>query len=111
PRGMDVEVMSRDLLEDLNGKDLKPSEREHVTLYIQSHADDFSIGQIAMEPNRSDVRLTVDTEEDFELIQRILEHLYKNNPHFRLADIMELLEEHSEWLELNRQVKQKDQHG
>jgi spore coat polysaccharide biosynthesis protein SpsF len=50
----------------------------------------------------------VDTEEDFELVGRILRSLYPQNPHFTLEDALKLLGEHPEWSAINEEIRQKE---
>ncbi len=52
--------------------------REHVTIYIYTHPDEFSIDLIplpALLEKRTDLRLTLDTPEDF----RLLSELYRRH--------------------------------
>lgn len=107
PRGMDTEVLSRQVLEQAYRSATKASEREHVTLYIYSHSELYRIGNYPYYQDASHHRWTVDTIEDFELIKRIIEHLYPADPLFSLEDILELLKRYPEWMLINQQVKQK----
>lgn len=107
PRGMDTEVFSRQVLEQAYRSATKASEREHVTLYIYSHSELYRIGNYPYYQDASHHRWTVDTIEDFELIKRIIEHLYPADPLFSLEDILELLKRYPEWMLINQQVKQK----
>jgi spore coat polysaccharide biosynthesis protein SpsF len=54
-----------------------PEEREHVTRYIYSHTEKFNIRLIPAPPeiDRSDVRLTVEMEEDWDHVLTIYEAL------------------------------------
>ena len=54
-----------------------------------------------------DVRLTVDTAEDYELVKTIFERLYPTNPRFTLYDILELLGREPELAYINQHVEQK----
>lgn len=101
PRGMDVEVFSCQALEKAEREALQPSEREHVTLYMYRNPEQFRIGLF-------NYRLTVDTSEDFSLVQRLIETLYPNNPEFTLMDILSLLRAHPEWAQMNSHVLQKE---
>lgn len=107
PRGMDVEVFSFPTLQKMHRFALKPSEREHVTSYIFNHPEQFSIGSVTAEQDHSRYRLTVDTEEDFRLIQLILQTLYPYKPAFTLEDILALFQQHPEWVQINAHVEQK----
>ena len=42
-----------------------------------------------------------------ELISRILGALYPHHPRFTLQDVLELLDRHPAWVEINRHVQQK----
>ncbi len=91
PRGMDVEAMKRHVLEKMDSTAVDLYDREHVTPYILHHADQFKIGQITMASDLSDVRLTVDTIEDFKAVKKIIESLYLKNSNFSLKDILTLI--------------------
>lgn len=107
PRGLDVEVFSFDALKKAAQDATLPAEREHVTPYIYTHPDLFSLGNITLTPNESHHRWTVDTEEDFLLISHILTALYPTNPDFHMHDVLNLLKQHPEWIRINANIKQK----
>jgi spore coat polysaccharide biosynthesis protein SpsF len=107
PRGMDVEIFSRELLELADKTALKSNEREHVTPYFYQNPDRFSIGIYSEEIKASQHRLTVDTIEDFQLIQSLLEYLYHKKPDFDLDDILQCLIDHPEWSKINQHIQQK----
>ncbi len=65
PRGLDVEVMSREALERAHVEAKGGDEREHVTLYLYRHPEQFRLGSFER-------RLTVDTMEDFVQVERLL---------------------------------------
>jgi spore coat polysaccharide biosynthesis protein SpsF len=88
PKGMDVEAMKEFVLRSVNSLAVEPYDKEHVTSYIQNHPEKFKISQITMAPNLSNMRLTVDTEEDFEKVKSVIESLYLKNPEFSLQDIL-----------------------
>lgn len=107
PRGMDTEVFSRQVLEQAYRYATKAPEREHVTLYIYRHPELFKLGNYPYWRDVSHHRWTVDTLEDFELIKRIIDHLYPKDPLFSLEDTLELLDRYPEWVLINQHVKQK----
>lgn len=107
PRGLDTEVFSFESLTKVYNEAREEEEREHVTLHYYRNPDQFSIGSLMNEQNLSHFRLTVDTEEDFDLIQKIINHLYKKNTKFRLADIVELMNINPDWFKINSHVEQK----
>lgn len=107
PRGMDVEVFSFEALEQANRSAATKAEREHVTYYIVTHPTLFNLGSIEQKEDLSSIRLTVDTEEDFILVSKVLEALGEKHPGFLLSDIIALLAKHPEWLSINAHVQQK----
>ncbi|WP_088071942.1 cytidylyltransferase domain-containing protein [Gottfriedia luciferensis] len=106
PIGMDVEVMSFALIGSINRLDLPQSYREHVTPYIYKSGN-YRIRQVLQETNKSHIRLTVDTPQDLNLISRIIEEIYPNNPFFSLQDIYKLLDRNPTLLLMNNHIKQK----
>lgn len=108
PDGMDVEVFSFEALEKVWHLAKLPSEREHVTAYIANHPEIFRIGNISSKKDLSDIRLTVDNEEDFILIKEIFQLLYKDNKNFNLKDILNLFESRPELLLINRHIERNE---
>jgi spore coat polysaccharide biosynthesis protein SpsF len=86
-----------------------PIDHEHVSLYIYEHPEIFSLLNVESDlPEKYwDIRLTVDTKEDFQLIKTIYELLYQQNSVFTIYDIVDLLEQRKDLLELNRNIQQK----
>lgn len=107
PRGLDVEVFLMSCLEQVKRYAKSPEELEHVTTYILHHLDRFNIFSLTQPNNTSNYRLTVDTQEDFDLIKKIIELLYPIKENFTTEDVIKLLKEHPEWLEINAHVRQK----
>ncbi|CUI16639.1 Acylneuraminate cytidylyltransferase [Candidatus Protochlamydia naegleriophila] len=107
PRGLDVEIFSFEALKKAYQLAIKPEEREHVTVYLYRHPELFKLKNMAHHPSLSQYRWTVDTQEDFTLIRLILEHLYPDNPTFRLQDVLNLLKKYPEWNLINAHIEQK----
>lgn len=107
PRGLDVEVFSLQALKKANMEAILQRDREHVTSYLYSNLDLFRIDQVKGEQDYSNYRWTVDTLEDFELIQLILNELYEENELFYMHDVVHLLTEHPEWNNINAHIEQK----
>lgn len=107
PRGMDTEVFSFSALERAHDQAKDKAEREHVTPYLYRHPERFRLGSVKQSKDESSQRWTVDTEEDFRLIQKILESLYPTHPNFTKEDVIELLCKHPEWQKINRDIRQK----
>lgn len=107
PRGFDIEIFTKEALFKTSKLALKAQEKEHVTLFIYQHRELFKLINLKKEGEREDLRLTVDTKEDFELIAKVLEELFPKNPLFTYQDVIELLKRHPEWEKINCHIKQK----
>jgi spore coat polysaccharide biosynthesis protein SpsF len=108
PRGMDIQVFPTAVLAEVATLTDDPADREHVSLYIYEHPERFRLRSVTSDcPETADLRLTVDTAEDYELIRTIFETLYPRDPAFGLEAILTLLEERPELAALNRHVGQK----
>ena len=104
---MDTEVFSINALETAYNKAGTNSEKEHVTPYLYTNPKQFNLISITDSPNFGNIRLTVDTEEDFILIKKIIESLYPINKSFTYRDILNLLNKYKNWVKINNNVKQK----
>ena len=80
PDGQDVEVFKFSALEKAWNEANKLSEREHVTTYIRNNSDLnsgilFSAISYKNKIDYSKIRMTVDEQKDFELINKIISEL------------------------------------
>lgn len=107
PLGMAVEVFHFEALHAAHQEAADAEEREHVTPFIYRRPDRYRIGHLEHVHGMEQHRWTVDTQEDFELVSRILEALMPAKPEFTLQDIVATLKENPEWSLLNAHVMQK----
>ena len=77
------------------------AEREHVTLGVYRRHDQYLIENMIDPDGRdnSDLRWTVDSQDDFNFVVEIYRRLISTQPHFEYDDVLELLASHPE---LNR---------
>lgn len=69
PDGYDCEVLSRRLFDYTNESAKDPSDREHVTTYVRKHMPVWAKwGQFCGYADRSELKYSVDTQEDFERV-------------------------------------------
>lgn len=104
PDGNDVEIMKFETLTNAWKLSEKQYQREHTTPYIYENMSIFSLGNIVWDSGMDlseKVRLTLDYEEDYQLIKEIYERLYPQNVDFGLKDILNLLEEEPKLLKIN----------
>ncbi len=107
PRGMDVEIFSFSLLKEAHERAKREEEREHVTTFIRNRSTQYRLHNIKYSSDLSHYRLTVDTPEDMELIIRIFESLYVENPEFTMKDILSKMAANPEWEYVNTHTHQK----
>lgn len=105
PDGLDVEIFTYKALKESWHESFLPSHREHVTGFINSKPDRYSLGSYTKNTDLSHLRWTVDEELDFVLVEKIYNELYPENPNFTTSDILELLERKPELKVINAQYK------
>jgi spore coat polysaccharide biosynthesis protein SpsF len=101
PDGLDVEAMRFACLEEAWREARKPSEREHVTPFINTQPGRYALRHLKDEPDLSGLRWTVDEPEDFAFVRAVYERLYPGNPRFGTLEILALLEREPQLGNLN----------
>lgn len=105
PRGLDTEVFSFKSLEDAFVNGIKKYQKEHVTPYIYENSK--NIHYFKNKVDYSKYRWTLDTVEDFEVINEIYKKLYKGEHNFFLNDIVELFKQEPHLITINAHIEQK----
>jgi spore coat polysaccharide biosynthesis protein SpsF len=107
PRGLDVEVFNFDVLEIDFKNATEKYQREHVTPYIIEHPEKFKLKNVEAKGKlyRPDIRITIDTIEDFELIKKIIQNFH--NLSFKSEEIIDFLDKNPDLLEINKFIRQK----
>lgn len=106
PRGLDAELFSRKALDIMLAEATTPSQREHVTPFLYAHPDRFRIVSHGGGEDFSHYRLTLDTPEDLELLDRIFSATLDADA-IRLPEVIALLRAHPDWPSINAHVEQK----
>jgi spore coat polysaccharide biosynthesis protein SpsF len=106
PAGLDVECFSKSALETANAEATECYDREHVTPYFYKHPYRFKARSVICDKDLSKERWTLDEPSDFELIKKIIEGLYEQNPKFRMYDILSFLNAHPDLRALNSMVRE-----
>jgi len=113
PDGNDVEVIRLDALETTAREARRPFEREHTTPFIWDQPERFACGNVTWSTGKdlsSTVRLTLDYEEDYQLISAVFEALHRAGsadaagalvPPFNVEAIVAFLDHHPEVRALN----------
>lgn len=109
-RGFDVEVFSAKTLlkvwEEVFSLDNSHRYKEHVTLYIYENPDKFKIGFVrGNEFYNKDYRLSVDTLEDFKLVETIFN--YFKDEYIEAKKVVKYLDQNPSIANINKDIQQK----
>ncbi|GAF65680.1 acylneuraminate cytidylyltransferase [Bacillus sp. TS-2] len=108
PRGLVVELFSFQALAYIhrNGKQLR--HREHVTYYGYEYSDEFNYTNFLVNEsmNHPQLRITLDTKEDYLLLTNIASH-FSDNKWIPSTEIIEYLLKHPDVARLNAHIEQK----
>jgi spore coat polysaccharide biosynthesis protein SpsF len=108
--GLDVECFSFASLEKAYFNATEVFEKEHVTPYIyRCHPNEFKINGIEApeELYAPEIRITLDTREDYILLCAVYDFLYLENTPFEATDIVNLFKEKAWLKEINSSILQK----
>lgn len=105
PLGVGTEIFTFSALEETHTQAAKAYEREHVTPFMYRQGQVF--GTMKSPMDYSNVRLTVDSSEDYQVAQQIYASLYPVKKEFGLAEILDYLEANPAVAAINQGVHQK----
>ncbi|GFN35850.1 glycosyltransferase family protein [Tepidimicrobium xylanilyticum] len=110
-RGFDVEVFTSETLlkvwEKVSSLEESNRYKEHVTLYIYENPNVFKVGSVkGSEFYSKSYRLSVDTIEDFKVVEAILNHF--QDEYVEAKEIVKFLDENSNIADINKDIKQKE---
>ena len=110
--GFWTEAVRLDALEKAQQLTAEKLYHEHVTNFIYGNPSMFNVQFIHADPvvfHRTDIRMTLDTPEDFEIQKEIFATISKENPNFGIHEIISWLDQHPEILELMKMEILKNQ--
>jgi len=107
PIGLDAKIFAAQTLEEVSHMTNEPADRENVSLYIYEHPEKYKLLNLEAQgrQRRPDLRLVVDHQEDFDLVEVIYRELYGPKPDFVYDDILDLFERRLELPKMNQTVK------
>jgi spore coat polysaccharide biosynthesis protein SpsF len=109
PRGLDTEALWRDVLERADRLATSQPAREHVTWFVHSERPDLFVLHPVRRPyDAADLRWTVDTPHDLELVRRLYSELGLAERPVALSEILDHVRAHPELAAMNAEVVQKD---
>jgi len=112
PIGLDAGIFSKNTLVRIDEaiKHLSKEERlineNNIIPYLHQNPDYFITHAYKKDGDLSHLRWTLDTQKDFQLIEKIYDALYPAKPNFLMQDILNLLDEYPEWSQINSNVIQ-----
>jgi len=110
PHGLDVEVLNFVSLEKAHKEAKDDFIREHVCPYIyRVKPEAFKIHSVKAPCGLTapEIRVTLDTEEDYALLCAVFDYLYLEKKYFNICDIVKIFKE-KPWLRLiNKKIIQK----
>jgi len=106
PPGTEVEVYSVDALKDSSRRIDDPAIREHGTLYIRQNPEIYRLYNVEAPPEYHfpEMEIELDTEEDFQVVKNIIEHLYRQNSEFSARDVIDYINSNPELMNINKDV-------
>jgi spore coat polysaccharide biosynthesis protein SpsF len=111
PLGSGSEVVKLNTLKQIAGLTTEPVYREHVTTYFQDHPDAFHLEKIPAPAylKNNNVRLTVDTEKDFYLLDQIYQKFYfPSQSPLNLEEVLRYLADNPRLSTHNSDIEQKN---
>lgn len=105
PRGLDVEVVKSDALSRA-AREARGVDRVHVTSYLYRKVGAFNTLHVPFGDPAPELRVTLDTEEDLRLLERLV--ALRGNTIPRVEEIISLLRAYPELAALNALVHQKE---
>jgi spore coat polysaccharide biosynthesis protein SpsF len=100
--GFWTEAVTLEALERVQQLTSEKLYHEHVTNFVYGNPELFKIRFIPADPlvfSRKDIRMTLDTPEDFKIQQEIYEAISKENPNFGIREIVAWLNRRPEIIE------------
>lgn len=105
PEGLDCEAFTFKVLGEVETKAETQFEREHVTQYVYHNVDKFKVGNVTCKRQLASYRWTIDTEEDYHMVQAIYEKRKGNAEILLMDEILSIIEDNPDILHINGNVK------
>jgi spore coat polysaccharide biosynthesis protein SpsF len=105
PEGLDTEVFSFNSLKKVFELAIDPFDREHVTQFLYKNPSMFKQLCLLNSEDLSNLRWTIDTQEDWNMAEIVYNKLYPVKYNFCMSDILELLNKEPYIAKINSEVK------
>jgi spore coat polysaccharide biosynthesis protein SpsF len=110
PMGFAVQVFPVSVLDKVSKLTNDPIDRVHVSCFIYHNPKIFKVQGVTATPqiHAPDIRLSLDTKSDYELITKVYDSLYQKGKCFFVKDIVTFLRSNPELCLINKDIKQKE---
>jgi len=114
PRGLDVEAFTSESFERVHSKATESHHREHVTPYYRENPNEFDLASVTSDQvfedsqfcERSDLRLTLDEADDYEVLREIYENVQYDDI-LPIRDAIKYVDENN-LMDINAAIEQKN---
>jgi len=108
PLGVYTYVVSSKILNEIEALTVTPNQREDTLRYVFENDDQYKIFNLKAPEHlkRPDYRLTIDYQEDVELMKKLYEDIYLNKTDFTIQDVIAYLDKNHEIAEINKHCVQ-----
>jgi len=111
-RGFEIEIFNFEALEKAFKNAKSKPEKEHVTYYLYTHPEEFSVFSYNIEDLEKfdDLRLTIDEKDDLEMCREVCKNLFENSKSidFSIYDILDIIKKNPELMNVNKHVQHKN---
>ena len=112
-RGFEIEIFGFNVLEKIFSLAEKDLEREHVTYYIYTHPEIFTMYSYNLNNLKkfANLRLTIDEKDDLLMCREVYKKLKEKGKSidFSVFDIYDIIEENPELMDINKNLVRKKQ--
>ena len=109
PDGLDCQVFSLNAITKAWNEATMPSDREHVGSYIENtNPSAFNLGTLELFNNLESHRWTLDEQNDYDFLKKVVSGLYVEKSNFRTQDILKFLSKHPELININNNIKRNE---
>jgi len=91
PDGLDIEVVKTEAFRKLDNASLSKAEIEHVTYGLYSRTGQFTIQNFVNSQDLSNLRWTVDYQEDLEFVRDVFSYFTGREDSFNLIELLDFL--------------------
>ena len=102
PDGLDTAVFSFKALQEMWQEVKDPFWREWFAANFYEHPEKYRYAIMPCKDDLSNMRWTLDYEDDFEFITEVYKRLYQEDKIFLMEDVLHLLSQNPELMEINK---------